>query len=83
MAPTLSAEGKAKLDQILKSNVESGEIPGSTFAIATPDANAPLVYWGTAGDRHFGDPSKGQINEDTGGHPHHSPLTPQCSSSCR
>ncbi|BEI80844.1 hypothetical protein CcaverHIS002_0200040 [Cutaneotrichosporon cavernicola] len=65
MAPTLSAEGKAKLDQILKSNVEAGDIPGSTFAVATPDANAPLIYWGTAGDRHFGDPSKGQINEDT------------------
>ncbi|KLT43858.1 beta-lactamase/transpeptidase-like protein [Cutaneotrichosporon oleaginosum] len=65
MAPTLSAEGKAKLDQILESEVASGEIPASTFAVATADANAPPIYWGVAGDRHFGDPSKGQINEDT------------------
>ncbi|GMK56287.1 hypothetical protein CspeluHIS016_0301270 [Cutaneotrichosporon spelunceum] len=65
MAPTLSAAGKAKLDQILKSNTESRDIPGSTFAVATPDADASLVYWGTGGDRVFGDPSKGQIDEDT------------------
>lgn len=65
MAPTLAAEGKAKLDNILQSHVASGDIPAATFAVATPDDAAPL-YVGTAGDKHFGDPSKGQINEDTG-----------------
>lgn len=65
-APTLSAEGKAKLDNILQSNVASGAIPGSTFAVATPDANAPPIYFNTAGDKVFGDPSKGQVDEDTG-----------------
>jgi methyl acetate hydrolase len=75
MAPTLSADGKAKLDKILQSEVASGEIPGSTFAVATPDANAAPLYFGTAGDRHFGDASKGQINEDTGESPSTARLT--------
>lgn len=63
MAPTLSAEGKAKLDNILKSHVDAGDIPASTYIVATPEKD---VYANVAGDKHFGDTSKGKINEDTG-----------------
>jgi hypothetical protein len=66
MAPTLSAQGKAKLDDILKQNVASGEIPAATFAVVTSDLKADPIYINTAGDRVYGDASKGQIDEDTG-----------------
>lgn len=63
--PTLSAETKQKLDSILKENVDSHEIPASTFAVATADPKADPIYFNAYGDRVFGDASKGQIDEDT------------------
>lgn len=63
--PTLSADAKTKIDQILQSAVDSKEIPASTFAVATADLNAEPVYFKASGERVFGSPDKGQINEDT------------------
>jgi len=62
--PTLTAEGKAKLDGILQENVASGEIPASTFAVAT--ASGDPFYIKTEGSKVFGEPDKGAIDENTG-----------------
>lgn len=63
--PTLSAEAKSKIDKILESAVESKEIPASTFAVATADLDAPPIYFKAVGERVFGSPDQGQIDEDT------------------
>jgi hypothetical protein len=64
MAPTITAEGKTKLDSILKTAVEAGDIPASTFAVATAEGH-PL-YIETEGNKVFGEADKGKIDEDTG-----------------
>lgn len=66
-APAVSPATKAKLDAILEKHVASGLIPASTFAVATADPSAPPLYFKAEGDKVFGQPDKGKINEDTSG----------------
>lgn len=60
--PRLSEEGKAALDALLKKAVESRVVPALHFAATTKD---DVIYAGQAGERVFGEPDKGQVNEDT------------------
>ncbi|GFZ52308.1 hypothetical protein JCM24511_10081 [Saitozyma sp. JCM 24511] len=63
--PTVTPATKQKLDAILKKHVDLGLIPAATFAVATADSKAEPLYFKAEGDKVFGQPDKGQINEDT------------------
>lgn len=60
--PSLKPEGKDVLDQHLKKYVESKKIPAVFYGATNA---AETIYFNQMGDVHFGDPSKGQVNENT------------------
>jgi len=61
-APKLDASGKAALDTLLKDTVESRNVPATYFGATTADGE---LYFNCAGERVFGEPDKGMVNEDT------------------
>ncbi|WOO82583.1 Acyltransferase LovD [Vanrija pseudolonga] len=60
--PTLSAAAKAKLDALLHTSVAQPETPAFAFAAATADE---LLYFNSAGERVWGSPDKGQVDDTT------------------
>jgi len=61
-APRVSAKGRAALAAFLDESVNSGRFPAQFHGIATAD---DLIYWDKKGDLVYGDPEKGQVNDDT------------------
>lgn len=60
--PILSAKGKAALDELLTSRVESRNIPAATFGVTSADGE---IYFNHAGERIFGQPEKGNVDDKT------------------
>lgn len=60
--PRLSAEGKAALDALLAKAVATRTVPALHFAATTKDG---VLYAGQAGERVFGEPEKGPVDEQT------------------
>lgn len=61
-APKISDEGKAALDAYLNERVGSKEVPAVFFAVTNKDEE---IYINCAGDRKFGHPEEGPVNQDT------------------
>lgn len=64
--PELNAEGKAALDAVLTKAAASRTVPAVHFAVTTADGP---IYGNQAGERVFGEPDKGPVNEDTSERP--------------
>jgi len=60
--PTITSDGAEALDGFLKKTVTGGRVPAVVFGATSAQET---IYWNQAGDVVFGDPSKGQIDEDT------------------
>lgn len=60
--PTISAKGKALLDEQLAKAVADPKQPAQFFGVASAD---DILYYNCGGDRVFGHPEKGQVTEDT------------------
>jgi methyl acetate hydrolase len=60
--PSLTPEGKASLDKLLQTKVESRTVPATFFGATTA---AGPIYFNCAGERVFGEPEKGLVNDDT------------------
>lgn len=58
----LTPEGKKALDDLLDGFVAEKRIPAITFGATTADG---LIYFNAKGDKVFGEPDKGQIDENT------------------
>lgn len=61
-SPTLSAQGKERLDALLTSASASGKWPALFFGATTADGE---IYFNCKGDRVHTDPSKGQVDDKT------------------
>jgi hypothetical protein len=62
MAQLSSTSGKQALDDLLQSSVDSREVPAVFFGVTNAEET---LYLNCAGEKHFGDESKGQVDEDT------------------
>jgi hypothetical protein len=60
--PTISAHGTSDLDAFLKDTVAARKIPAVVMAATNAKET---IYLNQCGDVSFGDPSKGQIDEQT------------------
>lgn len=60
--PSISAKGKAALDELLAARVGSGRIPATTFGATTTEGP---IYFATKGERVLGDPDNGEIDDKT------------------
>jgi hypothetical protein len=61
---TLGPEGKEALDALLKRTVEGDAPPFPAIHFGATTATGEL-YFNCAGDRVYGEPEKGAVNEDT------------------
>lgn len=60
--PVLSAKGRAALDELLATRVDSRAIPAATFGATTADGE---IYLNCRGERVFGQPDKGRVDDKT------------------
>ncbi|BEI82851.1 hypothetical protein CcaverHIS002_0307190 [Cutaneotrichosporon cavernicola] len=60
--PQLSADSKAALDALLAEKVAEKKIPAIFFGASNADGE---LYFNAMGDKVFGEPDKGQIDENT------------------
>ena len=58
----LSERGKQALDTLLVSKSKEAKVPALHFGVTTGDG---VVYFNCAGDRVYGEPDKGQVDENT------------------
>lgn len=57
-----STSGKQALDDLLQSSVDSREVPAVFFGVTNAEGT---LYLNCAGEKHFGDESEGEVDEDT------------------
>lgn len=60
--PTITAEGRERLDKYLHEHATSGQIPAMFLGATTAEDE---IYFGSEGDRYYGEPDKGKVDGDT------------------
>jgi hypothetical protein len=60
--PTWNSQAARSLDKLLEETVSSGDFPALFMGATTADR---ILYWNQQGNRVYGDPSRGPVDENT------------------
>jgi hypothetical protein len=60
--PTWSTGAAGPLDKLLRETVASGDFPAVFMGVASADR---ILHWNQYGDRVYGDPGQGPVDENT------------------